>query len=108
LFLIAEVAGLDEIHDAPQIQQPVFERCAGEGQAVFGLELLDRLRDLRARILMNCASSKIAARNANFCNSSNRAATARNSSQSNRAAESASANYAAPRRFRARAPSNLA
>ena len=51
LFLIAEVAGLDEIHDAPQIEQPVFQRRAGERQAVLGLELLDRLRDLRAGIL---------------------------------------------------------
>jgi len=50
LFLIAEVAGLDEIHDAPQIQQPVFQRRAGERQAIFGFELLDRLRDLGARV----------------------------------------------------------
>ena len=51
MFLVAEIAGLDEIHDAPQIQQPVFQRRAGERQAVLGLELLDRLRDLRAGIL---------------------------------------------------------
>ena len=51
LFLVAEVAGLDEIHDAPQIEQPVFQRRAGERQAVLGLQLLDRLRDLRAGIL---------------------------------------------------------
>ncbi len=51
LLLVAEVTGLDEIHDAPQIEQPVFERRAGKREAMFGFELLDRLRDLRARVL---------------------------------------------------------
>ena len=51
MFLVAEVAGLDEIHDAPQIEQPVFQRRAGEREAVLGLQLLDRLRDLRAGVL---------------------------------------------------------
>ena len=50
LFLVAEIAGLDKIHDAPQVQQPVFQRRAGERDAVLGLELLDGLRDLRAGI----------------------------------------------------------
>ena len=51
MFLVAEIAGLDEIHDAPQIEQPVFQRRAGEREPMFGLQLLDRLRDLRAGIL---------------------------------------------------------
>ncbi len=51
LVLVAEVAGLDEIHDAPQIQQAVFQRRAGERQPVLGLHLLDRARNLRAGIL---------------------------------------------------------
>ncbi len=50
LLLVAEIAGLDKIHDAPQIQQPVFQRRAGERQLVLGLQLLHRLRDLRAGI----------------------------------------------------------
>ena len=37
MFLVAEITGLDEIHDAPQIQQPVFQRRAGEREAVLGL-----------------------------------------------------------------------
>ena len=41
LFLVAQVAGLDEIHDAPQIEQPVFQRRAGQRQPVFGFQLLD-------------------------------------------------------------------
>ena len=51
LFLRAEIAGLDEIHDAPQIEQAVFQRRAGERDLVFALQLLDRLRDLRAGVL---------------------------------------------------------
>ena len=51
MFLVAEVTGLDEIHDAPQIEQPVFQRRAGQRQAVLGLQLLDRLGDLRAGVL---------------------------------------------------------
>ncbi len=51
MFLVAEVAGLDEIHDAPQIEQPVFQRRAGERDFVLALQLLHRLRDLRAGIL---------------------------------------------------------
>ena len=51
MFLVAEVTGLDEIHDAPQIEQPVFQRRAREREAMLGLELLDRLCDLRAGIL---------------------------------------------------------
>jgi hypothetical protein len=50
MFLVAEIAGLDEIHDAPQIEQPVFQRRAGERDFVFALQLLHRLRDLRAGI----------------------------------------------------------
>ena len=51
MLLVAEVAGLDEIHDAPQIEQAVLQRRAGERQAVLGLQLLDRLGDLRAGVL---------------------------------------------------------
>ena len=51
MLLVAEVAGLDEIHDAPQIEQAVLQRRAGERQAVLGLQLLHRLRDLRAGVL---------------------------------------------------------
>ena len=51
MFLRAEITGLHEIHDAPQIEQPIFQRRAGERQAMLGLQLLDRLRDLRAGIL---------------------------------------------------------
>ena len=50
LFLIAEIAGLDEIHDAPQIEQAVFQRRAGERDFIFAFQLLHRLRDLRAGI----------------------------------------------------------
>ena len=55
LFLVAQVAGLDEIHDAPQVQQPVLERRTRERQTVFRLDLLHRLRDLGARILNDLA-----------------------------------------------------
>ena len=37
----AKVAGLDEVHDAPQIEQAVFQWRAGEGHSVFAIELLD-------------------------------------------------------------------
>src|SRR5713101_4631698 len=46
LFLIAEVAGLDEIDDAPEIQQAIFQGRTRQRQPVFGLQLLHRLRDL--------------------------------------------------------------
>ena len=49
--LCAEVAGLDEVDDAPEIEQAVFERGAGEGEALLGLELLDALGDLGAGVL---------------------------------------------------------
>ena len=51
LLLVAEVAGLDEIDDAPQVEQAVLQRRAGQRQAVLGLQLLDRLRHLRAGVL---------------------------------------------------------
>ena len=51
MLLVAEVAGLYEIHDAPQIEQPVFQRRAGEREALVGLDLLHGLRDLRVRVL---------------------------------------------------------
>ena len=51
MLLVAQIARLDEIHDAPQVEQAVFERRAGEGQAMVGFQLFDRLRDLRARVL---------------------------------------------------------
>ena len=47
---VAEITRLDEIHDAPQIEQPIFQRRAGQRQALLGLQLLDRLRDLRAGV----------------------------------------------------------
>ena len=46
LFLIAEITGLDEISDAPEVQQSIFQGCARQRQPVLGLELLHRLRDL--------------------------------------------------------------
>ena len=46
MILAAEVAGLDEIHDAPQVEQAVFERRAGQSEALIGAELFDRLSDL--------------------------------------------------------------
>ena len=51
MFLVAEVAGLDEVGDAPEIHQPVLQRRAGEGEALVGLELFDGLGDLRGRVL---------------------------------------------------------
>ena len=51
LLLVAEVTGLNEIGDAPQIEQAVLQRRAGERQAMIGLHLLDRLRHLRAGVL---------------------------------------------------------
>ena len=41
MFLVAEVTGLDEIGDAPQVHEPVFQRRACKGQALVGLELFD-------------------------------------------------------------------
>jgi hypothetical protein len=49
--LRAEVVRLDEVDDAPEVEQAVFQRGAGEGEAVLGLELLDALGDLGARVL---------------------------------------------------------
>ena len=51
MFLGAEVAGLDEINDAPEIEQAIFQRRAGQGEALLGFQLLDRLGHLRARVL---------------------------------------------------------
>ena len=51
MLLRTEVAGLDEIGNAPEVKQAVFQWRAGEGQALGGLELLHRLGDLRGRIL---------------------------------------------------------
>ena len=51
MFLVAEITGLDEINDAPQIEQPIFQRRAGQRKAMLGLQLLHRLRDLRAGVL---------------------------------------------------------
>ena len=42
---------MDEIHDAPQIEQAVFQRRAGERELVVGLERLGRARDHRLGIL---------------------------------------------------------
>lgn len=39
--LRAEIAGVDEIDDAPKVEQPVFEGRSGEGEAVIGAQLFD-------------------------------------------------------------------
>ena len=51
MFLVAKITGLYKVRDAPQIEQAVFQRRTGEGQARLTFELLDRLRDLRAGVL---------------------------------------------------------
>ena len=50
-LLAAEVAGLNEVHDAPEVEQTVFQRRAGEGQMLIGLQLFDGVGDLGIRIL---------------------------------------------------------
>ena len=47
---LGQVAGMDEFHDAPEIEQPVFQRRAGERELVLGLERLGRARDHRLGI----------------------------------------------------------
>ena len=49
--LVAEVTRRHKIHDAPQVQQAVLQRRAGERQTMIGFELFDRLRHLRAGVL---------------------------------------------------------
>ena len=51
MILVAEIVGLHEIYDAPEVEHPVLDRRAGQGQLVVGLELLDRLGHLRAGVL---------------------------------------------------------
>ena len=48
---VGQVAGMDEFHDAPEIEQPVFQRRAGERELVLGLQRLGRARDHRLGIL---------------------------------------------------------
>ena len=55
MFLVAQIPGLNEIGNAPKIEQPVFQRRAGKRQALRGFELLYRLGDLRGGILDDCA-----------------------------------------------------
>ncbi len=43
LRLLAQIAGIEEIEDRPQVEQTVFHRCAGEGEPVFGFQLQDGL-----------------------------------------------------------------
>ena len=45
-MLAAQIAGLDKIDDAPEVEQAVFQRRAGDGQAAFSFELFDGLGDL--------------------------------------------------------------
>jgi len=42
---------VDEFHDAPQVEQPVFQRRAGERELVVALERLGRAGDHRLGIL---------------------------------------------------------
>src|SRR6185503_18548933 len=51
MFLRAEITGLNEIDDAPKIEQPILQRRASQSQPLIRIELLHRLRDLRRRIL---------------------------------------------------------
>ena len=51
IVLRTEIAGLDEIHDTPEIEQPVFQRRAREGETLIGSKLFHRLRHLRGRVL---------------------------------------------------------
>ena len=51
MFLVTEIIRLDKINNAPKIEHPVFDRRSGKRQFVVGLELLDRLSDLRTGIL---------------------------------------------------------
>ena len=48
--LVAQIAGLYEIDNAPEIEQAVFERSAGESQTLACLQLFHRLSDLGGRI----------------------------------------------------------
>ena len=41
---------MDEFHDAPEIEQPVFQRRAGQRELVVGLERLGRAGDHRLGI----------------------------------------------------------
>src|SRR6185436_9816253 len=43
LLLFAQVIGLDEIDDAPKVEQSILQRRARQRQAVFGLQLFYRL-----------------------------------------------------------------
>ena len=51
LAALRQVTGVDEFHDAPQIEQPVFQRRAGKGELVLGLERLGRSGDHRLGVL---------------------------------------------------------
>jgi hypothetical protein len=69
-FAGAQIARLDEIDDAPEVQQPVLQRRAGQGQMLVGLQLFDRLGDLRVGILDELGLVQMTARKENFCNAS--------------------------------------
>ena len=47
----SQQSGIDEVEDRPQVAEPVLDRRAGQGNARFGLELLDRSGLLGGRIL---------------------------------------------------------
>ena len=42
---------LNEIDNAPEVKQSIFQRCAGESEPMVGAQLFDRLGHLRSRIL---------------------------------------------------------
>src|SRR5262245_7070709 len=51
MLLFAAVSGLDEIHDAPQIEQAIPQRRAGDREGLFRLQSFYRRRHRRAGIL---------------------------------------------------------
>src|SRR5205814_7422985 len=51
LFLVPEIARLNEIRNAPEIQQAILERSAREGQSMFRFQLFYGLSDLGCGIL---------------------------------------------------------
>ena len=50
LAAIGQVTGMDKFHDAPKIEQAIFERRAGQRELVIGLERLRRAGDHRLGI----------------------------------------------------------
>ena len=50
MVLRAQITRLNEIHDAPEVEQAVFQRRAGQREALVGAKLFDRLGDLRGGV----------------------------------------------------------